>query len=251
MSIAGSSGRSYGIATLFLRGKSALDQEFRHQNTKGGLPKHRLVPDLSIFPAIPVVDSYATARDLLFADDDRLSCDRKLTVRHMVWQLRAETLEMWNDGLARIRDSLSDDRGLVEWFDEEFAEYAWKGPAGPVQLRAPRLGFDGQFLHLDAAQFGVSDVSAAASLCDRLLCPNRDGVDYEMLTPPNSDAAHIDGNVCVPPEPEPDLDQANPPIESMQGEVTPLERLSGVARKVLGLPSREARSQNAPLRKAS
>jgi hypothetical protein len=40
------------------------------------------------------------------------------------------------------------------------------------------MGFDGEFLHLNAVEFGVSDVTKAAKLCDHILNYRFSGVAY-------------------------------------------------------------------------
>lgn len=177
MTVAGTSGGSYGVATLFFRGKSPLDSESRESNLRDGLLVHPRVPDLPIFPVVPVADSFHFARDLLFPSDDGLVMDRKLLTTLCVDGVRAESEEDWRRALDVIRQALADDAALLDWFDGAFKDRRW-APPPPVRLRPETLGFDGKFLHLDAAALGVSDVYGAAQLCDRLLCPEPGGVRY-------------------------------------------------------------------------
>ncbi|HVL16189.1 MAG TPA: hypothetical protein VM529_26695, partial [Gemmata sp.] len=68
----------------------------------------------------------------------------------------------------------------LAWFDAELANRPFPGPL-PSRLKPARMGFDGEFLHLNAAEFGVTDVTAAARLCDHILNYRADGVAYRGL----------------------------------------------------------------------
>jgi Glycosyl transferase family 2 len=176
MSIAGQSGASNGIAVLFNRGRSNVDREFRKLNAQEGMPADPRVPDLPVFPHVPVASSFAFAKEKFFPDRN-VNWDRKQLIAGCVANLRVATAEDWRAGLAALRGSLADDIGLQAWFDAEFARTPFRELPAP-RLRPERLGFDGEFLHLDAASFGVADVAGAGALCERLLNYRRDGVHY-------------------------------------------------------------------------
>jgi glycosyltransferase involved in cell wall biosynthesis len=176
MSVAGQSGASNGVAVLFNRGRSAIDREFRELNAKEGLLSDPRIPDLPVFPHVPVADAFAFAKKKLFPDSP-LDFDRKQFVAGCLSNLRVRTAEDWNEALKVLRESLGDDQPTRAWFDAECANTPFREPP-PPRLRPDRLGFDGEFLHLDAAGFGVADVAAAAGLCERLLDYRRSGVRY-------------------------------------------------------------------------
>jgi hypothetical protein len=67
-----------------------------------------------------------------------------------------------------IHESLADVPELQRWFASEHANAPYNPPP-PMPLRPPHLGFAGQHLHLDAANFGVKDIAGAAELCERVL----------------------------------------------------------------------------------
>jgi glycosyltransferase involved in cell wall biosynthesis len=169
MAVAGQSGGSYGVANLFLRGKSPLDHEFRLFNRQDGLPAHPWVPDLPIFPFVPVADSFQVAKEALFPDDNGLRLDRRALAAHCFHAIHGiETEDDWQAALGVIRATLSDEPESQAWFDWKFGnEPIYRPP--PVQLRSAQMGFDGDFLHLSADAFGVADVHAAARLCAGLL----------------------------------------------------------------------------------
>jgi glycosyltransferase involved in cell wall biosynthesis len=169
MAVAGTSGGSFGVATLFRRGKSARDHEFRSLNSRERLPTHPWVPDLPIFPFVPVADSFLIAKEALFPHDDGLCLDRRALASRCFHSIQGvETDAEWQAALALIRATFADDPASRDWFDRKFASEPIYRPA-PVQLRATQLGFDGDFLHLSADAFGVADVHAAARLCANLL----------------------------------------------------------------------------------
>ena len=176
MSIAGQSGGSNGIAVLFNRGCSAIDREFRELNAKEGMLPDPRIPDLPVFPHVPVADSFAFAKRKLFPDAD-VELDRREFVAGCVANLRVHNAGDWDEALRRLRESLADDPAAQEWFDAELAHAPFREPP-PARLRPKRMGFDGEFLHLHAPQFGVSDVASAARLCDHILNYRANGVAY-------------------------------------------------------------------------
>jgi hypothetical protein len=166
MSVSGQSGASNGIAALFNRGRSGIDREFHALNARDGLLPEPTVPDLPVFPHVPVADSFAFAKRALFPDlDARL--DRGALAEACVKGARVAE-DDWPAALAAVRTSLADAPELLKWFDAKFASAPYRAPE-PVQLRPIQLGFDGSHLHLDAAAFGVQEVAGAARLCEQLL----------------------------------------------------------------------------------
>src|SRR5262249_27721548 len=97
MTVAGLSGNSTGVAALLLRRPSAIAGEFRRQNTQSGLSLHRWVPDLPIYPAVPVADSFQHARESLFPNHDRLQLDRKALATNCVANLWASDSREWEE----------------------------------------------------------------------------------------------------------------------------------------------------------
>jgi hypothetical protein len=181
MTIAGTSGGSFGVANLFHRGKSARDHEFRSLNAQERLPTHRWVPDLPIFPYAPVAESFLLAKEALFPGEDSLRLDRRALACHCVSALRADGEEDWRAALRLIRSTFDDDPASQAWFDATLADRPFT-PPGPVQLRSSHLGFDGDFLHLSADQFGVQDVYEAAQLCEKILGYRSEGIRYGLPT---------------------------------------------------------------------
>ncbi len=176
MSVAGQSGASNGIAVLFNRGRTGIDKEFRELNAKEGLLPDPRVPDLPSFPHVPVADSFAFAKKKLFPDSP-IDIDRKEFVAGCVANLRVATAAEWKEALRLLRESLADDPGTRLWFDSELAWTPFREPQ-PPKLRAERLGYDGEYLHLNAAAFGVTDVASVAELCEQLLHCQREGAQF-------------------------------------------------------------------------
>lgn len=174
MHIAGSSGSSFGIANLFHRGRSPLDEDFRRLNDEGRLPHHPTVPDLPIFPEVPVADSFQFAKAALFPRDADLRLDRELLLRHCLAALpHAGEL-----ALDTLRTSAADDRRLSAWLTDVIESRSIQ-PRPPIKLRPDRLGFDGEALHLDTAAFNVATVEEAVKLADHILGIGRSPIEYE------------------------------------------------------------------------
>src|SRR5262249_55672413 len=153
MSVAGQSGASNGIAVLFNRGQSPIDREYRDLNAKDGFLRDPRIPDLPVFPHVPVADSFAFAKRKFFPES-KTDLDRRQFVTGCVANLRVRTQDEWRDALRLLRESLADDPPTQDWFDAEVAHAPFR-ELPPPRFRAPRLGFDGEFLHLNAAAFGV------------------------------------------------------------------------------------------------
>jgi glycosyltransferase involved in cell wall biosynthesis len=179
MSVAGLSGNSTGVAALLLRRPSPVAHEFRRLNARAGLPLHPWVPDLPIFPAVPVADSFQYAREALFPHDEWLCLDRRGLAGHCVANLWARNADEWRDRLALIRATFADAPELRQWFDDEYGSTPFR-ETPPVRLRAPALGYDGGYLHLETDPFGVADVAGAARLCSNLLGFGSRDVSYDL-----------------------------------------------------------------------
>jgi hypothetical protein len=188
MGVSGQSAASNGIATLFNRGNSDIDREFRALNVADGLRGEPGVPDVPAFPHVPVADSFACAKRLLFPEEP-VEIDRKALARACVRGARVSEAD-WPATLRAVRASLDDVPELQRWFDAELAHVPYTSPA-PMRLRPDRLGFDGTDLHLDAAAFGVRDVAGAARLCEQILNYRRDGVAYRFETVPSEPALWV------------------------------------------------------------
>ena len=174
MHIAGSSGSSFGIANLFHRGRSPLDEDFRRLNDEGRLPHHPTVPDLPVFPEVPVADSFQFAKAALFPDDADLRVDRELLLRHCL----AALPDAGELALDALRASAADDRRLSAWLTRTIESRSIQ-PRPPFKLRPDRLGFDGEALHLDTAAFNVATVADAVTLADHILGVRGSPIEYE------------------------------------------------------------------------
>jgi hypothetical protein len=208
MTIAGLSGRSNGVAAIFLRGRSPITDEFRRLNVEARHGCHPRVPDLTTMAAL-VADSFQRARDALFRDDPLLWLDRQALVHHCLRELADVGSEEWRESARAIREAIQDDPTLLAWFEATHGER--RAEDAPRRVPLPRYG--GTYLNLDAADFGVTDVSGAAQLCEKLLGYQRDGVN-----------AHV-----VPEHREP------PPGASEDGPTGRWRQLRSAARRLAGL----------------
>ena len=169
MSINAGSAKSNGVAHMYLQGNSPVVQEFHQLNDAAGLSCHPKVPNVLAVPA-GLADNFHQAKDLFFPDDMDLCLDRKRLVTNCLNSLkyRKSSTDDWETQLNEIRRSLADDRNLLAWFDANNADHR---PGGVVDSGAgvTELGFDGSTLHLNAAEFGATDVMGVAQLSGRLI----------------------------------------------------------------------------------
>ena len=175
LSISGQSAASNGIAVLFQRSQSKIAREFQEFNTRDGLLPDPRIPDLPVFPHVPVADAFLVAKKQFFANS-KIEMDRKQVIAGCVENLRVATEEEWKWGLGLLRESLKDEPELQTWFDLELAKTPFR--IIPTKMKPDRLGFDGSYLHLDATRFGAADVAGASELCERVLSYDRDGVEF-------------------------------------------------------------------------
>jgi glycosyltransferase involved in cell wall biosynthesis len=175
MTVSGQSGSSNGIATLFQRGQTPIDQEFRDLNSKEDLLPDPRVPDLPAFPHVPIADAFLYAKKQFFPNRD-IDLDRRQFVAGCVANLRVKDEKEWQWALGWLRDSLRDVPSLQTWFDNELALTPFQ--LITTRMRPEKLGYDGEYLHLDAATFGVVDVAGASQLCEWILNYRRDGISY-------------------------------------------------------------------------
>jgi hypothetical protein len=165
MSIRGLSGASTGIAALFDPGRTQIEREFRALNAKFGYQPDPRAPDMPILAACTADTIWLTER--LFPEL-KVNVDRRKLTRLCVERVRTSEAD-WSAAKQTIRRSLLDDPELVAWFDAELADAPYTPPQPITFFRPAQLGYDGTALHLDAAEFGVTDVSGAARLCELLL----------------------------------------------------------------------------------
>jgi len=168
MTVAGLSNKSVGVGHHFMPEKSSIGDEFLRLNTEEGVRTRKGIPDLHVFPVVPVADCFQVAKEALFPNDSRLRLDRKTVAKHCVWCLRTDSLKQWQRCMGTIRASLLDDPDLVSWVDTAFADFP-PSVSGPLRLRSEVMGFDNEKLHLDTDLFGVEDIAGAARLCGKIL----------------------------------------------------------------------------------
>jgi glycosyltransferase involved in cell wall biosynthesis len=179
MSVCGLSGQSNGVATLLLHEPSEIADEFHRLNhASAQFNPHPWVPDLPIFPTVPVADSFQRAKDALFPTDDRLRLDRRALAEQCVAGLWATDPDQWRTRLGVIRASFDDDRAAQQWFDGGPGREPFRPPV-PAKLRGRDPGFDGSQLHIRADALGVSDVAGAARLCEQLLGVRGTAIAYD------------------------------------------------------------------------
>ena len=180
LAIVGTSGKSTGIARHFVRGKSALDQDFRTLNDRAGHALHPMVPDLPPIPSA-VGDAFLYAKEALFPDDPELSLDRKRMIEGCLAEVDAQAEEEWRHALETCQATLADNADLREWFDSTWGSQSWAS-LPKRELRQAEKRYGGNYLCLDAAEFGVSDIVGVSELCEKLFGYQRHGMDARLHT---------------------------------------------------------------------
>lgn len=179
MSVAGLSGRSNGVSNMILPRRTDIAHEYHRLNKAGGYPLHAWIPDLSVFPETPVADAFLFVKEALFPDDETLCLDRQDFVARCVRGIRVNNAEEWQLAIAEIRRTCQDDPVLLAWYDNTFRD-ATIASSPPTRLRSEKLGFDGNYLHLDVQTFGVEDVAGAVRLCEQILNYRNAEVIYDL-----------------------------------------------------------------------
>jgi glycosyltransferase involved in cell wall biosynthesis len=178
LTVAGVSGRSTGVAALFRDQTGEVARDFGNLNAECGFFPHPHVPDLPLFPVAPVAESFLRAKEAFFPDDGELVLPRRTILENCARCLWAEDDGLRAGFFARIREAAADDPGLLAAFDSAFPGLP---PAAPApRLRQPLLGSDGDNLHLDASEFGVTDIGGAVELAARLLGVGRGPMRYDL-----------------------------------------------------------------------
>jgi hypothetical protein len=184
MSINALSGRSNGVANVYLNGKSPIAEEYHALNRSANHGPHPAAPDVLVMAAA-IADSFLHAKEALFPDDPALALDRRQLVRNCVQQLRVGDDASWKAALQALRRSVRDDAALLDWFDAEYGRRDFE-PATQAQPATQWRRYGGTYLHLRAADFGVSDVYGVAQLCETLLGYQRDGVNAHLVPSPRA-----------------------------------------------------------------
>jgi glycosyltransferase involved in cell wall biosynthesis len=175
MSVAGLSSHSTGVANLFRRdGDLPEDKDFRRLNAHARLGPHPHVPDLPVFPEVPVADSFQYAREALFSHADVPVLDRRRLLVHCLAATMSATSP---EAVAAIRATVDGNAELAEWLDATMASDAIAVRPG-IKVRPERFGFDGETLHLDTAPFRIANIREAVGLAERIVQFRHCAVDY-------------------------------------------------------------------------
>ncbi len=180
LAIAGTSGKSTGIARHFVKGSSAIDADFRQLNDRAGHALHPWIPDLPPI-ASAVADAFLYVKDALCPGDASLTLDRKRLISTCLRETEVDTEAEWQHVLAVCRRTLADDADLLAWFDSTHGNCPFSSRSPTVRKQVEKR-YGGTFLNLDASEFGVTDVAGAALLCEKILGYKRDGINARLQT---------------------------------------------------------------------
>jgi glycosyltransferase involved in cell wall biosynthesis len=171
-------------ATGWRTGKGA-SAEFFSLNETDGLAMHPWIPaNQMVDPITYTFDPFLLAKERFFPRDDRLKVDRKDYVTKVSQYYSCYRHEEWELAKRAIRANLQDDPVLQTWFDH-FITFELDTTAR-VSHSTPALksrGVVGDKLHLDAGEFGITDIAGAASFCDQILCLRNNPVDFVDTRP--------------------------------------------------------------------
>lgn len=169
MSVAGVSHKSTGLGTLFSR--TRFGDDWRQLNAQEQLGSDARLPDLFVFPTIPVAEAYLAVQDALVPKEEQRPLDRSRVLENCLASLRTHSRDEWDEALRRLRASCTDDSELTARLEAQ-ALHTPPRCDGPLPLRSAAPGAEQGALHINTDQFGVQDVADAARLCAQLLASN-------------------------------------------------------------------------------
>lgn len=174
--VAGLSPNSNGTSNLFGGGNLAPAEDFNALNTQQGYAPHPHVPDLQIYPTPVVAECFLTAKQNLFPDDDRLVLDRSRVLRECAARVDLSVPA----NVEALRIAADGDPGLLAVIEDAVAQNA--APMAKPRLRPALLGSDGVNLHLDASEFGVTDIEEAVNFIHKIIWPANATLRYDLGT---------------------------------------------------------------------
>lgn len=193
-----------GTGQNSIRGKdNSIAQEFWRLNAEAKLEYNPKIPKVPVISAA-VADSVQHANEILYPNDNKISINRKRLVQICLIQLRSRYISGvdneadWQIYLAKIGDSLADDRKLARWFEKKFGNSSvndisigWfdklkrldKKIFTPISSKSRCIGeyecgFDGINIVLDASDFGLKNVFDVAEFCEKFYSKNIYGLEW-------------------------------------------------------------------------
>jgi glycosyltransferase involved in cell wall biosynthesis len=177
MTVCGLSAKSSGVSIVLTDGRNPIANEFEDLNTRFGYLPHPWVPNLPLFPLMPVAESFLYAREAFFPDDETLSLDRRSLIQSCLAALWMTEANFRKQAVQTVRNTLADRPDLLDWFDGLAARTP---PAERPQLRRAVTGCDGENWHMSVERFGVRDVAGAVELCAKLLGYEATRIVYDL-----------------------------------------------------------------------
>ena len=172
--LAGLSHHSNGVSSAFDGNNPAPRDDFSALNARGGIHQHGWVPNLSIFPAVAIADSFYHAKIHHFPFDDTVQLSR----RHLMQVCVAHADTTVEAVRGELLLACEDDRDLVEFTRDLIAHKTETLP--PIRLKPPHLGFDGDNLHLDPRDYGVTTIEDAVALVHKIVWPADAPLRYDQ-----------------------------------------------------------------------
>lgn len=179
MAISGVSGKSNGYAHLVLKEETPIREEFAWLNSRENFVPHRRTIELKSLTSV-AMDSFLIARDELFPDVAELNVDYRAFAERCLSEVALADEDHWNLVRRTIAEALSFDTELVAWFEMTYGDVTF-AVARTYRKPAVYQHYTDRHLHLDASEFGVTNVFEAAQLCEKLFGFKREGTNSHFL----------------------------------------------------------------------
>lgn len=178
ITIEGVSRHSTGTSQFWSWRGSKVVREFEDLNRTNRFDAHPWVPDLPLFPSVPVADSFLIATETILASLDRpqgtrlpddvyrqYGFERQRYLEHYVGGICAATADEFDAAMSAIRETVADNRQLRQWFDDYAETLRFQPRIAPDSGRPSVVGCSDGFVHVHTEEFGIANVAAAAELC--------------------------------------------------------------------------------------
>ena len=124
--------------------------------------------------------------------------DRQKLLSECVRELTPADETQWQQSLEKLRSSIGGDNGLAQWFEQNYGRLTFQD-LRIADRPAAKNGMAGITLCLNTADFGVTNVSDAAQLCEKILGYKAEGINAHLIPnqepKPSSIARRILGNL--------------------------------------------------------
>jgi len=193
MGIAGLSSGSNGHGTIYMKGGTETAKDGERLDDAAHYEWHSVVPPLRVMPAYNA-NSFLDAKESLFANDYGLCIDRRRLAELCAAEVYPADEEEWQLARAAIRESLADAPALLASYDSEMSRKTFRD-LPPLSSKPVLKRYGGNYLHLNAADFGIKDIFEAAVFCEKILGYKNEGANCHLTNEPAVSVPISDGNL--------------------------------------------------------